>query len=404
MKKKILFLAPASIPTNGAEHIVNTKLLEALSIDGNFEIDLISKKNKWENYPSTSTFNDKIKLNSINIIEVDNKFNITTIWQHFLALLYFGVVFKGAHWAVKALPIAKQLIANNQYDYILTKNAPSLLLGYYLKKKYKLKWVATWNDPYPVSKYPHPYGLGIKGKESLSDKLQINIMKKWVDIHIFPSTRLRNYMNNYLNIPLYKTQIIPHVILANKIRRNNLCSESTLRFIHSGNLIYPRDPQTFIEGVSKFRSKYPNKKIEISIIGVYDKNFNELINKYKLQDIIKLIEPTSYENSLELLSQYHVSIIIEAQCEEGIFLPTKVSDFMQCGKYIYAISPKQGVLNDLYKANYISYYSPNTDSILIAEEINRIYEDFKSGELISRKAPIYDKYNSSYIVEQYKSI
>ena len=44
--KKILMIAPASYPVNGAEAIVNIKLLKALSDSGKFEIDLISKKNK----------------------------------------------------------------------------------------------------------------------------------------------------------------------------------------------------------------------------------------------------------------------------------------------------------------------------------------------------------------------
>ena len=47
MKKKILFLAPASIPTNGAEHIVNTKLLEAV-----INISFLLKKIMQENLSS----------------------------------------------------------------------------------------------------------------------------------------------------------------------------------------------------------------------------------------------------------------------------------------------------------------------------------------------------------------
>ena len=49
---------------------------------------------------------------------------------------------------------------------MITKNYPSELLGYYLKKKYNIKWVATWNDPFPHEKYPHPYGNGPMAKLS----------------------------------------------------------------------------------------------------------------------------------------------------------------------------------------------------------------------------------------------
>lgn len=398
--KKILMIAPASIPINGAEHIVNAKLLEAFSLDGNFEIDLIAKKHKWEHYPSNSKLN--LNLKSLNIIEVDNKFTLITLWQHFLTLLYFGIVFKGAHWAAKALPIVKKLVANNQYDYVLTKDTPSLLLGYYLKKKYGLKWVATWNDPYPVSKYPHPYGLGLNGKETFIDKLQINIMKKWVDIHIYPSKRLCDYMNSYLQISSDKIRIIPHVVLPSEKQEIKITSD-VLRFIHSGNLKYPRDPSLFIKGVLDFVTRYPNKKIEISILGTYDKELGGIIKENKLEDIFKFIKPVPYDESLTLLKNYHVALIIEAQCEEGIFLPTKVSDFIQCRKHILAISPINGVLHDLYMEKCISYFASNCDYKCISDEINRIYEDFINDKM-DQFPDIKSDFNYTNIVQQYKIV
>ena len=201
-------IAPSSYPVDGAESIVNIKLLKALSDSGKFEIDLIARQRHWSNYVTASFESYGINVKSLNVITVDNKINFKTIWGHFMALLLFGVVFKGAHWAVKALPVVKRLIKKNKYDYVLTKNAPSFLLGYYLKKHYGQKWIATWNDPYPEIKYPEPYGRGYDADESWSVRRTISIMHKWVDMHIFPSERLKNHMLHYLKVDNGKTCII----------------------------------------------------------------------------------------------------------------------------------------------------------------------------------------------------
>ncbi len=399
--KKILMIAPASYPVFGAEAIVNMKLLKVLSDSGQFEIDLVSKKSKWEDYHSDPLDKYGVSLKSLNVVEVDNKISLKTIWEHFLSLIFFGIIFKGCHWAVKALPIVKKLVEKNDYDYVLTKNAPSLLLGYYLKKRYGIKWVATWNDPYPVIKYPVPYGKGALAKCSLSDRIKISIMQKWVDIHIFPSVRLRNHMMRYLKIPLDKTVIIPHVVFSNQcLDSSSLMNCETLKLIHPGNLKYPRDPHTFIEALKKFKQKYPESKIEVSIMGVFDDKLDKEIKDVGLQDVIKFIPPVSYNESLLVLKDYHVALIIEANCEEGIFLPTKVSDFMQCGKSIFAISPSIGVLNDLYEENVIPYFATITNECEIASTIGVIYDDFLTGKVLGIAKP-KQSFLDTQIVKQY---
>ena len=138
-------------------------------------------------------------------------------------------------------------------------------------------------------------------------------------------------------------------------------------------------------------------------MGFYDKIFNEEIKKRKLECVFKFINPVPYDESLILLNNYHVALIIEAQCEEGIFLPTKVSDFMQCGKHIFAISPINGVLHDLYTEKCISYFSSNADYKAISNEINRIYDDFVNGKMVCMPS-VKPEFSYINIVQQYHLI
>jgi len=401
--KKILVISPQSYPVTGAESIVNMKMLKALSNSKNFEIDLISKRNKWINYPEDKLERYGINLRSLKVIEVDNKISLKTIFQHIMCIFKFGTVFKGSHWAYIALPTIKALVNQNKYDYVLTKNSPSLLLGSYLKKHYGLKWVANWNDPCPSVKYPHPYGQGYDSKGTLLDRREIAIMLN-ADIHVFPSDRIRDYMLRYLKVSPDKTKVIPHVVLDIPQVESRI-TDSKLKVVHSGNLQYPRNPLTFLKALKKLKDKYNTLNLEFSILGVYDKDTDNNIQELSLNDFVKIEKPVSYLDSLFKLRDYDIALIIEANCEEGIFMPTKVSDFMQCRIPIFAVSPQNGTLNDLFNNGYISYFADVTNIDDIFNTLDKLYNNFLNGTIYNQdKYPIPDNFTEKSVVATYLSL
>ena len=399
--KRVLFIAPKSYPVTGAEEIVNIKLLMAMSKSGQFQIDLISKKEKDRDYPSRKIEDLNVQLETLNVIEVDNKVNLKTVFQHIMCFVRFGVVYKGSHWAYAALNTAIKLSKKNRYDYVLTKNSPSLLIGYYLKKHFNIKWVATWNDPYPVFTYPKIYADFFGARKDWASKKEIKIMERYVDVHIYPSMRLKNYMSSFIDLTKSKTVIIPHVI-CNVGMSPVVKSEKKLRLIHSGNLKYPRNPRLLFEGLRIFLDSYDNPQIEVGILGVADNSLDEYLKEFGLEKYVHLLPPVSYEESLLEVRKYSVGLVIEAPCPEGIFLPTKVSDFMQLGMPIMAVSPTEGVLNDLYREGYIDYFADNTNAESIKQAINKCYYDFVNDTLAPSRIP--SDYSENSVVQKYISL
>lgn len=393
----ILVIAPASIPITGAEAICNVKLLRVLSENG-YKIDLISKRMKYTHYPETNFAELGLNLNSVNTIEVDNKISLKVIWQHLCCLFIFGTVFKGAHWAYCVLKVAKELCKKNQYDAIITKNSPSELLGYYFKKKNGIKWIATWNDPYPTKKYPKPYGNGVNAKLFILERPLLKKMEE-ADYHIFPNQRIRDYMSNYINIPAEKTRIIPHVVIP---REHIDTPHENLKIVHLGNVLPPRDATPFLRALSEFIKNKQDAKIEIAFIGQTPQSIKDYIKTTHLEKYVKVFPPVKYEESQEILETYDIQLIVEAPCEEGIFLPTKVSDSMQLGKPIFTISPSVGVLNDLYKKGHISYFSSVKDEKDILATLEQVYNDFTNGKL--KTFSLEKSYSPQTIFQQYDEI
>lgn len=394
-KKRILMIAPHSFPVTDPEAIVNINLLRVLSLSGEFEIDLISRLRSL-NYPSYSLDCYGVQLESTKVIEADDRMKIKNLLKLFQSLFHFGIIIRGYSWATEALKVAEEKIQTKEYDYVLTKNSPSLLLGWYIKKKYGIKWVASWNDPYPPSKYPFPYSIGYSS--ALIDKLLIRKMQ-FADVHVFPCGRLSRYMQSYLKIDLERCMTMAHTSSFHYDRRRRQ-PDGILRLIHSGRLLAPRDSHSLLQGLSTVINMNPDFKIRLTMVGSLTPSINETIRFYNLEKCVDLIPPIEYRKSLQLMSDYDVAVIVEAPVKEGIFLPTKVGDYVNMGIPVLAVSPEVGTINDLYKQEVVGYFASVNNPDMIAEEICNIYKDFLNNDLKTSRAEIPYS-NPSYIIEQY---
>lgn len=401
---KILLIAPNCYPVNGAEEICNIKMLRAMTEDGDFEVDVVSRKRSWFNYPSGSLESYGVKVNSLTIVESDNKVSLKTIWQSLRCLLVFGVVYKGSQWAYVALPYIKSLIKNHKYDFVLTKNSPSLLLGYYLHKR-GIKWVASWNDPYPVNYYPHPYGDGKESKGTIVSRRLVKIMS-FADAHIFPTDRLRDHMLYYLKAQRNRCWVAPHIVFReDKSRNNDQSKDKVLRIIHSGNLSAPRDPSTFMMALNAILLENPTYMIEFTILGRLDNASKELLKTLTpLNEHFSFHDPIEYKDSLAFLSGFDLACVIEANCGVGggVFLPTKVTDFLQSNLPTLAVSPQCGVLEDLHKKGVIGYYADVNSISSIKSVLISIYDDFCKNNL--HEGVIDESFLPQSVMSVYKDI
>lgn len=400
-------IAPACYPVNGAEAIVNMKLLQAFARAEDVTVDLISRNNTYT-YPSDSLESYGVRINELFLIESVPHMDIPTFWKMLLSLIHFHYASFDSVWAVSVLPIVKKLIRKNHYDFILTKNAPSYLLGAYLKRK-GLNWVASWNDPFPSGFYPYPYGNGKDWVGTRKDHKVIKQMRK-ASFHVFPTYLLQEHMRTFLQIPEDRCKVIPHVVLKEKNTMNSLQRKAdlmndTLSIIHSGNLYGHRNPLTFFSAVNNVLVANPSYKISVTILGKMDDKFKHELGKMsKLKKCLTFLPPVEYQKSLSLLEDYDVACVIEAPCRKGeaVFLPTKVTDFMQMGIPVLAISPNDGVLHQLYRNGNIGYYGDVSNTAAIEDEIIKMYRDFTANGL--KNNIIGDSFYADSVVESYREI
>ena len=79
-----------------------------------------------------------------------------------------------------------------------------------------------------------------------------------------------------------------------------------------------------------------------------------------------------------------------------------MTDFMQIHKPIFAISPRKGVLEDLYNEQAIGYFSDINDENSIYQGFNTIIDDYMVNSL--KKSYIPSSFTPASVVRAYKEI
>lgn len=399
--KHILFIANSCLPVTGPENICNARQLSVLCQSNKFKIDLVTRHDNTTYYPKEDIEEYGINLNSLHFVEVVNKINIKTIWQHLMAWMKFGVVEIGYHWAYAALPLCEKLVKENKYDYIVSKNASSYILAFFLHKKYGVKWIASWNDPFPGYLWIKPYGHGNSQNNVKKCRRIIEIMKK-ADEYIYPNPRLANYVNSYVKADENKIHIIPHVMTSGpkKVRKT---SSTPIKLIHSGQCNAPRYARPLLQAMEELLEEKRISKDDLSITFMGKTNPDEMkmIEDAPLRGVVNIRDSVGYRQSLNILAEYDIALIIEAACEEGIFLPTKVTDFMMAGMRMMAICPKIGVQHDLYEEGYISYFGDVLDVNSIKNALLKIVDDSKKNDWNEYKVKVPNNFTAEYVVKEF---
>lgn len=407
--KRILFIAPSSFPINGPEAMVNAKHILLLSKAG-YAVDLICRglRHVGNIYPTQDGIPYYFSgLNSLHVISVDTRWNFRTLFRHLLSFLKSGYVYKASDWSLEAIKYCENELNLKEYDFVFTKDYPSEIVGVFLSKKYGMKWIPTWNDPYMWKKYPSPYGYGPEYKVNFIRKKLIKDIGRYSYLNLFPSDRLRDYMLSYMKgMQRDRCVIMPHILLetlsTNHIRR----SGNILQMIYAGSIGKERNPMTFFKALHRFVNDYPDKKIDITFLGAIQglskEYISDNIRKLDLDCVVHFMEPVSYENSFRIVDEFDVCLIIEAPCKEGIFLPSKLIDYLQNKKVIFTISPKIGVLFDLYKKGVVDYFADVLDENSIYTSLVKVYDDFLANNL--KKEKNLNEFEFSTIMSLHKNV
>lgn len=407
-KYRILMFSPAFAPYSFSESITASKLALALQNKG-WHIDVISRIGEGPNYSAEW---DKLWLplkHFTHIIEYPIGEKVQRSVDLLLQVKRAHYPIDGIRWAGRALDKAFELHKSMPYNLVISRSptdighVPALEFSRFMN----VPWLANWNDP-PAHLWPVPYKSESNlFKKYFFNKLLVNVLNK-ANIITFPSERLRDHVLALSKkTPLHnKTEIIPHIGLID-YEQSQRKPDGCFRIAHAGNLSAERNPAAFFTGFSQFVKNASIKHpVELVIIGMDNPHLMSLAKDYGIQQYIIFTGGLHYSATLPTLAQSDVLAVVEAPCDEGIFLPSKIIDYVQVGRPILAVAPHRGTLADLLNATNAGIAAPCGQPADIANGLLTFYHSWIAGKINDDypSKELWAQFHPDRITAQYEKI
>jgi hypothetical protein len=161
--------------------------------------------------------------------------------------------------------------------------------------------------------------------------------------------------------------------------------------VHAGKLgtneITGRSSEALLKGFKRFLgSQTPGAKDACLIfVGSADAETEKAVEQMGLRNSVVLTGRVNYDASLDWIGGASACVLIEAPMQEGLYLPSKMVDYLAAGKPVLALSPKVGTVRDMSTDAAVMPLDQD-DDCGIAYAIGLLHRAYAAGDL-QRLAP-----------------
>ena len=246
------------------------------------------------------------------------------------------------------------LLRKEKFEFVHTISAPSStqLIPLFWKNKGNTKWIAQFYDPWVDNSY-------IKLRFNFFKKLNLKMEKIVADnadlvIHT-NSFMVSKWESRYDK--KNKNLILPLCMENNFEYKINVSSKSPIKekFIlaHVGSIYEKRNLNSLIAALQIIFDTKKNilDDLIIYLVGSIDMDTILKIESLGFRNVFKMVGKVSFEDSLFYMKQSSLLLLIEEEGEEGLFFPSKLTDYLAASKPILGIIPKYCVSREILSEN-----------------------------------------------------
>src|SRR5262249_51379562 len=113
----------------------------------------------------------------------------------------------------------------------------------------------------------------------------------------------------------------------------------------------------------------------------------------------------SYEQSLEHIAAAALCVLVEADLPEGVFLPSKLCDYLAARKPVLALSPDRGTVSDLAEHGGVRRVRPD-DSRGVRLALVDLFDAFEERRLEQFRPPdaLVHRFTAGAIVSHFLAL
>jgi hypothetical protein len=408
---RIIMFAPQFAPFANPEAIVNNKLALAF-LNMGWHVDIITRdyaNNVQYDYGSGwSSIWEPLQSNT-HVITYKLGNRLLRIIDIIKSGIRLGHLVDGCRWSLRALQAGMILHQKKPYHLILSRAVPGSahLPAMKMARITKLPWIANWNDPWRF----------LYQKKSRSNDLSRELgyfharfcrkVAKHASGITFPSEMLRKKMLPYLGENLLsKSFVVPHVALpigtAGYYEKKN-----KIKFSYAGRMWPSQNPSFILNILKRYFSKNHLEEIwNFTFIGIEDVGLKNIINELGLNNNFTNLGKKGYLETLRILSESDILIVIDPPETKGMLLTSKFVDYVQAKRPILVISEKSGTLSEIISKYGGGIFADQSSSDDIEKAVHTFYIHWKECNLsdIYKSDELFDLFSPASIMLKYKEI
>jgi len=310
-------------------------------------------------------------------------------------------------WAYDAVQYIEKNIDLDQFEAVYTTSGPSSahLIGFYLKQKCGIPWVADYRDQWTFNPYGVKYNPSNMEQKLLFELESILLHQADCNLTIADSA-IQSYVEQF-HLPQEKIASITNGYDEEDFVALQISQVRTDKFtINYSGLLYS-EQRSIIPVLKALQQLRNEKKIELSnvrfrIVGGAERDNVEVAEQYGLAQII---EQTGYlSHSQALQANLNANLLLLLVGDEAKFKPCytgKFFEYLRSGRPILALGPRDGVVDKaLRKTGHgqamLSTQIPKIKSMILQE-----YKKWERGEGVGLlHSPMIEKFERKVLTEQ----
>jgi glycosyltransferase involved in cell wall biosynthesis len=356
MSKKVLLLTHCFPPYLFAESYLCAKRMG--NIPG-VEVDVITM----------APFIPSIKSDNQFLSYTQNRFrNITRLappsWYKNLPFSCFESLFSLPDSYIYLNPLYFKYLRNlSQYDVVMTWSVyhSAHLMGLYAKKRNpQIPWLAHFSDPWVKNPFTKQ-----KGAIKFINKYLENKVLSQADYLLFTSDEAQKLiLNNYPECYNAKTIVVPHAFDETLYQSVDKLSKKKFIIRYVGNFYRSRQPHSLLKALLHIAATQKKRleNVQVEFIGTCTENLRDSIPEV-LKEIVVFRGQVDYLESLNLMNEADLLLVIDAPFEESPFLPSKLIDYIGADKPIFGITPSGTSQNLLHEMGFLTSHPEDPEDI-----------------------------------------
>lgn len=295
--------------------------------------------------------NPEVKLLHIPNDKIDLLASKFSVVKNFCSSV-FGFSLLKEYRVFKFKKFLKQTVGHSKFDLIISRTIATSVCSQRAVTSLNCfkdtKILSYFNDPAPYSLMPYPYSNGVTHNPKFDQKEELHVKEIILNSEAIgsPSQLLNQLFLDHFKIQEKPNYVFPHIYMGKSeelvgFTPSVQLDKRKINITHCGSLLNERDPSFVVTAIAEFIQKHPEfeDKISVNFLGPIGRAHTQILDTKRFPFLRLENKRFSHQESLYLMKESDLSLLIESSYEESPFMPVKLAELIGMHCVFLALSP-----------------------------------------------------------------